>query len=218
MSTGTLHNAPRTPPPPRARKYLLVSEWRDVLEAARAEPGARAEALMLTLYAGGLRASEPGLLRVGYFRFKERQLFVWRGKDSRSGWVDLPKPAVDALVRWLRELYGSTASVDAWIFPGKRHHGQLEGLRNRSVNMIYKRLARAAGLPPNLAHVHVLKHTRVQHLLEAAHEKGLHPSTMLHTIAQIVGHRAAATTIEHYAAQTGPERRLASKVTEELTR
>ena len=79
-----------------------------------------------------------------------------------------------------------------------------------------KRLAEVAGVSERVATPHAIKHSRVQHLLEAAEQStDLGAQKVLLAAAQVVGHQSAQTTIKHYAAATAGERALLKRVTEE---
>jgi len=207
-----LSDAPATPPPQKARKHLTVTEWRRLLDAARAA-GPRDLALVLVLYEGALRASEAGMLRLSYLDLPHRKLYVHRGKGSAAGWVDLSQHTVDALDAWVGEVYPST-----FIFPGGRVRGRpARGLCGRAVNLVFHRLAEVAQLHPKLSHPHVLKHSRIQHLLDAMTKETGNPWAALQVIAKLVGHQAAETTIKHYATATARELGIARDITDKLT-
>ena len=207
--------APETPPPPRARKHLTVTEWRAVLLAAR-RAGLRAEALVLVLYEAGLRAGEIGKLRVGYLDPKRSRLYVWRSKGSKDGWVDLSKNTLQALLAWMDSCWACPPDSTAFLFPGQPYKGRpATGLCGRMVNVIFKELATTAALHPMLRHPHVLKHSRVQHLLEAITKETGNPWGAVQAIAQLVGHQTAVTTVQNYVAALGTKEQL--KVAREAT-
>ena len=206
------------PPPKRRRKHLTMEEWRALLEAARSQPSAREAALLMLMYELGLRASEPGFLLLNYARkLHEGELYVWRGKGSRSSWENPSEHTADALFRWIRESHPdpSKRRKEHYIFPGgRRHKGPLKGLSRWSVWRLIKDLAEEAGIPEEVAHPHALKHSRVQHLFEAADaDPELTSEKVLLAAADVVGHKSAQTTLEHYSAKTAAEKRLLEKVT-----
>lgn len=215
-------------PPPRARherKYLHVSEWRRLLAAARAD-GLRSTALILVLYETGARRGEVGLMRMSYTRDlrKKNQLYVWRGKGSNDGNVTLSSVCKQALLDWIDEAYPDVKARNDndFIFPGKRmsrfSDRKQKGLSGRQVYNIFHDLCVKANLPKMVMHPHAMKHSRVQHLLEAGSEKDIDPNKLYQSIAAIIGHAAARTTIQHYSAATSMERRLVEDVTDDLVK
>ena len=199
-------------PPKRRRKFFHMEEWRSLLDAAR-DSSVRDTALLKIMYFAGLRASEPGLIRMSYAeKIHEGQLFVWRGKGSRSEWIDLDEATQDALLDWVED-----RKPKEFLFPaGRRHKGPLKGISRGNVWSIVKRLARDAGVAEEIAMPHAIKHSRVQHVLEAAENTpDMSPQKVLLAVAQIVGHQSAMTTIQHYAAATSTQKELLERVTRE---
>lgn len=195
-----------------------MPEWRALLGAGRAQPSAREKALLMLLYDLGLRASEPGKLRLSYARkLHEGKLYVWRGKGSRSDWEDLSEYTVEALYAWINEAYPDPSKRKPmdFIFPaGRRHKGKVMGLSRWSVWRIVRDLGEQAGIPAEVCHPHAVKHSRVQHLLEAADaEPDLSSEKVLVAAADVVGHKSAQTTLKHYSAKTSAEKELLLKVT-----
>lgn len=229
----TLADAPKAPPPkPRhERKHLTEDEWRGILAAARAD-GARSEALMLAMYETGMRREEPGVLRLSYAtELHKSLLYVFRGKGSDAGRMKVSNTCRDALLRWLDELYPDVNARhgDLFIFPGvssKKRRGEKirgvarrqKGLSGRAVYNLFNRLADAAGVPQVVRHPHVLKHSRVQHILNAGFKADIQVEKLYQSIAAIIGHAAARTTIEHYSTATGAEQDLVASVTEDLVK
>jgi len=221
----TLADAPLEPPRParHERKFLYVEEWRKLLAAARSR-GLRETALVLVMYEAGLRREEPGLLRMSYIAalHSKKSIFVWRGKGSRSGDVQLSDVACKALRDWIDEVYPdkNRRKNNNFVFPGKwlgRQRGQ-KGITGRQVYNIIRELAQDAGLGKKVSHPHILKHSRVQHILDAGFKANVSVDKLYQTIASIVGHAAARTTIEHYSAATGAEKQLVDRVTNELVK
>jgi integrase len=74
-----------------------------------------------------------------------------------------------------------------------------------------------AGVPSSVAHPHAIKHSRVQHLFEEAEKQGLPPEAALKTVANVVGHKTAQTSWEHYVGETGRGRKVADAVLKKAT-
>ena len=192
-----------------------MGEWRALLDAARGS-SLRDTALLMIMYFAGLRASEPGLIRMSYAEnLEDGRLFVWRGKGSRSEWIDLDEATQDALLEWVED-----SKPKEFLFPaGRRHKGPLKGISRWKVWRIVKKLAEEAGVDEEIATPHAIKHSRVQHVLdEAENTPGMTPQKVLLAVAQVVGHQSAMTTIQHYAAATAAETELLERVTQEALR
>lgn len=217
-------DAPDAPPVTRER-YLTVQQW-DRVRAAAAASSLRDEALIRVIYEAGLRRDEAGALRLSYATklAATRELYVWRGKDSRSNYVELSETTGEVLHRWIAELKRTQRAlvaalgVSTPIFPGGRYGNRREGLAGRSVYEIFQRLAEAAQLPQELRHPHVLKHSRVQHMLDYAVANGVEPFSMAEAIAKIVGHKSVQTTLRHYVSRFGKAPQIARAITERLSR
>lgn len=206
---------PPTRQRPAPKAFLTVAEWRQLLVAARAS-SRRDEALLLLTYECGLRREEPGLLRLSYIaRLHERIVYLWRGKGSQTGDYELSATTAKALHAWVNEAYPDREArrPESFVFPGYRR----KGLTGRAVYAIYTQLAIAAGLPSNAHSPHALKRSRCQHILEAAERDGSIPvDRLVKSLAKIVGHRSAMTTVIHYTQQTKRERELVQRVTDDL--
>jgi len=172
--------------------------------------------LLLLTYEAGLRREEPGLIRLSYVaKLHERIIYLWRGKGSRSGEYELSSTTAKALHNWINTRYPDRAArkPEAFVFPGYSQ----KGLTGRAVYAIYTQLAIAAGLPGNAHSPHALKRSRCQHILEAAEKDGSIPvDRLVKSLAAIVGHQSAMTTVIHYTQQTKRERELVTRVTDDL--
>lgn len=220
---GPRQPAPVEPPPPprHTRKHLTVDEWRRLRAVAAEDP--RTHALILLIYEAGLRREEPGQMRLSFLdklHEKPPRIYVWRQKKSLSGWVEVSAPTAKALSQWVEEAYPlrERRQRDSFVFPGGRRRGAAPiGLTGRTVYNLYKDAANRADLPPDLHHPHVLKASRVQHLLEHMTQQGLDPWLALQSLAAIVGHSTAQTTIKHYIAETSLQRARVLDYTKKMT-
>lgn len=230
----TLADAPKAPPPkPRHdRKHLTEAEWRRLLKAAR-EDGLRSAALMLVMYETGMRREEPGVMRLSYAEdLHKNVLYVFRGKGSVDDRLRVTDVCRDALLEWIDDTYPQKKMRhgDLFIFPGVVQAGRGEeidgfygrkrqkGLSGRAVYNIFNRLCDAAKISRVVRHPHVLKHSRVQHILNAGWKADIAPEKLYQSIAKIVGHATARTTIEQYSAASGEEQALVDAVTEGLVK
>jgi len=212
----------RPPPPPRhRRKYLTVPEWLALRRTAAGDP--RALALVLLMYECGLRREEPGLMHLSYLeRLHENELYVYRQKKSNSGWVfDVSSGLCRALSAWVDVAYPlrEERTRDSFLFPGRRRVDgvSLKGITGRTVYNVYRDFATKANIGNSQRHPHVLKASRVQHLLEHMTDQGLDPWLAIKTLATIVGHTTAQTTIKHYVAETALEKVRVHDFTQKMT-
>jgi integrase len=188
---------------------------------------------MLVMYETGMRREEPGVMRLSYAAdLHKNELYVFRGKGSVDHRMKVTDVCRDALLEWIDEVYPQKRMRhgDLFIFPGKVQAGRGEeiegfygrrrqkGLSGRAVYNIMSRLAGAAKLPLVVRHPHVLKHSRVQHILNAGWAADIAPEKLYQSIARIVGHATARTTIEQYSQASGEEQALVDAVTEGLVK
>jgi integrase len=203
---------PRKP----GRKHLSLSEWRRLLAAAEKQDSFRDYVIVRLMYVAGLRAGEVGLMRLDHCkRLHKGQLYVQRRKGSTSRWVDIDPETIEHIARWINELYPNRTKrrPSAFLFPGVRYKGtKPAGLSRVTVFRLIKRLCEAAGVPEEVSHPHAIRHARSQHLFEAADAQGIPLDTVLQSVAQILGHTAAQTTLKHYVAETGQGKQLARAV------
>jgi site-specific recombinase XerD len=198
-----------------------VPEWLALKRAAQHD--LRAHALLLCLYEFGMRREEPGLMRLSYLeKLHEGRIYIYRQKESLSGWVDgVSQGARQALMAWVQYAYPlkDERTRDNFVFPGgrRRDGASQRGITGRTVYNVYRMHAQHAGLEQDLQHPHILKASRAQHLLEHMTTKGLDPWLALKTVAKILGHATAQTTIKHYIAQTTAEKADLDAFTDEMT-
>lgn len=212
-------------PEPRhaGRKHLTMEEWRAVIVCARGQ-GLFEHTLMRVMYECGLRASEPGAMVLDHVkRLDRKQLYVPRGKGSVTGWQDISKGLSGLLWEWVCDVYGLPEDElsprqaaeqwpEAFVFPGKRYRGSIRPLSRKQVWRVVRRLMERADVDPQVCYPHAIKHSRVQHLFEEAERQGLPAEVALKTVANIVGHKSAQTSWQHYVAQTGAGKAVADTV------
>jgi integrase/recombinase XerD len=143
-------------------------------------------ALLLTIYAAGLRVSEACRLRVQDICSDRGLIRVEQGKGAKDRYTVLsPK-----LLTELRTYYRHERPTD-WLFPS----GHIAGrpLTTSSVSQVFRRALRAAGLP-NHGGVHSLRHSFATHLLEAG--------VALPLIQRLLGHNNLGTTARYLHVQS----------------
>lgn len=177
-------------------KILSLAEVETLLEAAAAACGGassgssarrralRLYALLETLYATGLRASELISLPRTVLAADDRVLTI-KGKGGRERLVPLNEAARRALAAHLAAVQTDEAErtrMSPWLFPssGGQH------LTRQRLGQELKTLAIAAGLEPARVSPHVLRHAFASHLLERGAD--------LRTVQQLLGHADISTT------------------------
>lgn len=184
---------PRRPLP----KVLSEGEVERLLAAAlerTVKPGTIKEqaaahrllALIETLYASGLRASELVGLPLVAAAGDERFLLV-RGKGGRERLVPLNEPARDTIKVYLdwRQFFitGHAGGTSPWLFPSSASGGHLT--RQRFAQLL-KELAAEAGIAPSRVSPHVLRHAFASHLLNHGAD--------LRAVQKMLGHADISTT------------------------
>lgn len=149
-----------TPTKPTRRKKKHVPEYLTEDEVTRlfAAIGKdiRSQAIFRVMYYRGLRASEVGRLRVEDYRASVGRLFVRRLKGSNSGEFHITESERTALNRWLRER-GKTPGPLFISRNGKP-------LSRWPVWVLMRKYCALAGIAPEKAHPHALKHSCGTHL------------------------------------------------------
>jgi integrase len=145
----------RTKRRPTEVKYLTAEEISALFGVITS---VRDQAIFRVTYHRGLRASEPGLLQLADYRISEGRLFVHRLKGSKSGeylLVDVERAALDA---WL----AIRGTAPGPLFPSKRR----QGISRWRVDDLMKQYCALAGIAPDKAHCHSLKHSSGTHFYE----------------------------------------------------
>jgi len=167
----------RIPMPKEEHKLPVVLSQPEVARLFDATVGLRSRAMLMTLYAAGLRVSELTHLQVTDLDHERGLIRVRCGKGARDRYAPLAER-----LRPVLEAYRQAERPTHWLFPGRRP------VRPITVHAVYKicrRSAREAGLAKPVS-PHTLRHSFATHLLEAG--------TDLHTIQVLLGHRSLRTT------------------------
>jgi integrase/recombinase XerD len=159
-----------------APKYLTTDEITAFFKVINR---LRDRALFRVIYHRGLRAHEPGRLRLCDFQNREGKLHVVRGKGSTGGEFRLVEEEVKALRAYIRYERGNAAGP---LFPARNGRA----LGRWQVWSLMKRYAQAAGIDPEKGHPHALKHSCGTHLAEMGED--------LLDIQDHLGHRNIANT------------------------
>jgi integrase/recombinase XerD len=174
--------------PPRSRARLPKVLSRDEVARLLAQPigndpaSLRDRALLETMYACGLRASEATGLELSELDLEEAILRA-RGKGSKERIVPIGRTAIDSLKVYLE--LGRPRLVglrdEAHVFVNQR--GQ--GLSRQGLYKIVQRHARSAGLEDRMS-PHTLRHTFATHLLAGGCD--------LRSLQEMLGHADIGTT------------------------
>lgn len=169
-----------------AGHWAKVASLKDGDEDGRGNPefaAARDQAILETIYSGGLRIDETVSLDLEDIDFFSGTAIV-RGKGRKERMCLLGKPAVEALRRYLknREEAGLADSRQRGALFLNQEGGRLSA---RSVQRHFKLFLREAGLPPAYT-PHKLRHSFATHLLDAGAD--------LRSVQELLGHARLSTT------------------------
>jgi len=165
------------PYPRRARQLPVVLSAEEVSRFLGAIHNLKYRAILMTVYAGGLRLSEVANLRVADIDSQRMTIRVRQGKGQKDRYVML----APTLLPVLRE-YWHAARPRGWLFPGRTDE---HSLTVSSIEKVCRQAGRAAGLSKPVT-VRCLRHTFATHLLETG--------TNIRVIQTLLGHRSVATT------------------------
>ena len=134
-------------------------------------------AMLTTLYATGVRASELVGLRIGDIDSRRMVIRVQQGKGRKDRYVMLSPKLLDLLREYWRKYRPAV-----WLFPGQDRSRHVD---RRVPVKICAAAARRAHLRKKVT-PHTLRHTFATHLLESG--------TDIRTIQALLGHRSLRTT------------------------
>ena len=151
--------------------------------------GARAAAIVTTLYMCGFRISELRTLKLGQVDFTQNTIKVF-GKGSKERVVPMSRQVVQSIRNWLRFRWGDVSEVFT------DNHGN--ALTDDKLRYIIKQ-SLSPFVPAHLAHPHALRHSFATTLVNHG--------VPLPKISRMLGHASLATTYIYIAAgepQTNP--------------
>jgi site-specific recombinase XerD len=181
-------------------KHLTAEQLEEVMESAM-RTSARDHAMLLTIFAHALRASEASDLKTYDINWASSEMTIARKKGSLVTTQTLfghrGKPALDevkALKRWLVKRK-RTNEPTSYVFASQKGGS----LHPDVVNRIFKKYADRVnadrlrrGVQPISAgacHVHALKHTRLTLLCDAG--------MSIYRVSQVGGHAALSSTFRY---------------------
>lgn len=165
--------------PKRLPQILSRAEVTRLLGATKTPRG---HALLTTVYAAGLRASEVCALEVGDIESDPDRMCikVRQGKGGQDRYTLLSPRLLDTLRRYWR--IGQPAR---WLFPNPAGSGPID---IKTAQRLYCAARDAAGIPAQ-GGIHTLRHCFATHLLEAGVD--------LPTIQHLMGHGHISTTMRY---------------------
>ena len=134
-------------------------------------------AMLLIIYAGGLRVSEAARLKVGDIDGVRKMIFVRGSKGMKDRYTIIADVAIEAL-----RVYWRIYQPRDWLFPGARPNRHISA---RSIQKVFA-VAREKAKIRKDATVHTLLHSFATHLLEDGVD--------LKFIQDLLGHKDPRTT------------------------
>jgi len=163
----------------RSQRLPVVLSQDEVLAIFKALDNVKHRAILMTLYATGLRLDELLHLTVQDIDSKRMLIHVRHSKGRRQRYVMLSP----RLLVILREYYKAAfPKIGQYLFPSKHDD---KPLSSTTVYLIVQRACRLAGVT-KLVSPHSLRHTFATHLFEAG--------TNLRVIQVLLGHKYLSTT------------------------
>lgn len=153
---------------------LSQSEVKAILDATK---NLKHRALLMTIYASGLRVSEAANLKVTDIDSKNMQIFVDQGKGKKDRYTILSKSNLEVLRKYWKRYQPKT-----YLFPGENPEGPISV---RSIQKVFAAAKEKAGIKKK-ASVHTLRHSFATHLLDAG--------TDICYIQKLLGHTDINTT------------------------
>ena len=167
------------PFPRHEQRLPLILSKDEVTRILSAPLHLKSRALLMTIYATGLRRSEVARLRVSDID-SARMTITVQGKGKKDRVVMLSPVLLDTLRRYWRH-----AKPTQWLFPGETPDQPISG---NDVFAVFHNAVRRAGITKHVS-PHSLRHSFATHLLESG--------TDLRTIQILLGHRSLKTTARY---------------------
>lgn len=160
----------------KPKKLPKVLSQEEVISVLDALSNIKHLAMVMTMYAVGLRVSEVAALRLEDIDSTRMLIHVHQGKGKKDRLV----PLSEKLLQTLREYYSAT-KPRGWLFPGQNPQ---EHINRATINLIVKR----AGLSAIGKRIspHTFRHSNATHLLEAG--------VNIRIVQGLLGHKRLSTT------------------------
>jgi integrase/recombinase XerD len=168
-------------PFPRMEQRLpTILSREEVARILTVPPHLKTRALLMTIYAAGLRRSEAAHLRVNDIDSARMTITVRQGKGQKDRLVMLSP----VLLQTLRQ-YWRHNKPKQWLFPGENPD---QPISDNDIFGVFHNAVRRAGITKKVS-PHSLRHSFATHLLESG--------TDLRTIQFLLGHRSLKTTARY---------------------
>jgi integrase/recombinase XerD len=168
------------PFPRREQRLPLILSKEEVARILSAPLHLKSRALLMTIYATGLRRSEVARLRVSDIDSARMTITVYQGKGKKDRVVMLSPVLLETLRQYWRQ-----AKPKQWLFPGETPDQPISG---NDIFAVFHNAVRRAGITKQVS-PHSLRHSFATHLLESG--------TDLRTIQILLGHRSLKTTARY---------------------
>lgn len=180
VTLGRQWPAELLPLPKRQDKLPIILSLSEVEVLFAAVRHIKHRAILMTIYATGLRVSEACHLRVTDIDSQRMVVRVHQGKNRKDRYVMLSEVLLDAL-----RAYWKAERPKVWLFPNPRRD---EPMSIDSVHNMCVRSAERAGLAKRVT-PQTLRHCFATHLLEAG--------ANIRIIQLLLGHRSLHTTARY---------------------
>ena len=168
-------------PFPRMEQRLpTILSPEEVAKILTVPPHLKTRALLMTIYAAGLRRSEAAHLQVNDIDSARMTITVRQGKGQKDRLVMLSPVLLQTLRTYWRH-----NKPKQWLFPGKNPD---QPISDNDVFAVFQNAVRRAGITKKVS-PHSLRHSFATHLLESG--------TDLRTIQILLGHRSLKTTARY---------------------
>jgi len=168
------------PFPRHEQRLPLILSKEEVARILTAPLHLKSRALLMTIYAAGLRRSEVARLRVRDIDSARMTITVHQGKGQKDRVVMLSPVLLDTLRQYWRQV-----KPKQWLFPGETPDQPISG---NDIFLVFHNAVRRAGISKKVS-PHSLRHSFATHLLESG--------TDLRTIQILLGHRSLKTTARY---------------------
>lgn len=161
----------------RATRLPVILSGEEVCALLDAAQNPKHRALLMTLYAAGLRSSEATHLQLASIDSGRRMIRVDQGKGRKDRYVMLSERLLITLRHYWKEYRPAP-----WLFPGRDPKCPIS---ISSVGLLFARIKKKAGIEKR-ASPHSLRHSFATHLLE----QGVN----IRVIQRLLGHRSLRST------------------------
>ena len=168
------------PFPRKEQRLPLILSQEEVARILTVPPHLKSRALLMTIYAAGLRRSEAAHLRVNDIDSARMTITVRQGKGQKDRLVMLSPVLLEILRQYWRH-----NKPKQWLFPGENPDHPIS---DNDVFAVFHNAVRRAGITKKVS-PHSLRHSFATHLLESG--------TDLRTIQILLGHRSLKTTARY---------------------